>query len=513
MKNNCPFDLTPLDQSGRIQNREIISLNYTNQDFHSMKVRAVDFIKARFGNDFTDFIESDLAFVLIETWAFLADTLSFKQDQLANEIFIDTVSELENAFRLSKLVGFEPTPPIASRSMWSASIGTLLSNDLILPTPILISTGPIDMELFPTDEDDQPVFDKPIIIQAGSLINNSVIGLEGLTNIDLITGTGEVNQAAELSNSPVIFDSVRVKVDGVPWERVDYFTESQPRKEFRVEFNSDYAAFVMFGSSRAGYIPTRGSEIEVTYRVGGGIVGNITTGAVDQQLSFDVPSVPFRFPVSFRNYTKGEFGYEGDGIEEIREDLPRYLRTQDRAVTGNDYKSLVDLFATPYSGQIGKSTVVLRNHGCAGNVIDIYVLARENDNDLVEASDTLKNELIEELDAKKMLTDYICIRDGVTIPTDVNVDITLDKIHRQFEIEIRERVERRVEDFFRLTEWDYGDNLKEADLIKALSDVREILSIDATFTTDEEDNSGDLVSARFFEIIRPAESTITFVYE
>ncbi len=512
MKNNCPFDITPLDQSSSIENREIISLNYTNQDFHSLKVRVVDFIKARFGDDFTDLIESQLAFVLIETWAFMADTLSFKQDQIANEIFIDTVSELENAFRLSKLMGFEPTPPIAARSMWSASIGTVLSNDLVLPTPV-ISGGDVTIELFPADENDQPLFNSPIIIQAGSLINNAIIGLEGTTNIDLITGTGEPNQAAELSIGSVIFDSVRVKVDGITWLKVDYFTDSQPRKEFRVEFDSEYTGFIMFGNNRAGFIPSRGSEIEATYRIGGGTIGNIITGSINQQLSFDVASAPFKFPVGFRNYTKGEFGYDGDGIDEIKEKLPKYLRSQDRAVTGNDYKTLVDQFVTPFNGQIGKSTVVLRNHGCAGNVIDIYVLAREGENDLAEASDTLKNELIKELDEKKMITDHICIRDGVVIDTDISVDITLDKIHRQFEPEIRERVERRVGSFFLLTEWDYGQSLREADLIKALSDIREIMSIDTTFTTDEANNSGNLVTARFFEIIRTTEITVTFVFE
>jgi hypothetical protein len=52
----------------------------------------VDFIKEKFADEFTDFVESSLAIMLIENWAFLADTLSFKIDQVANEIFIDTVS-------------------------------------------------------------------------------------------------------------------------------------------------------------------------------------------------------------------------------------------------------------------------------------------------------------------------------------------------------------------------------------------------------------------------------------
>ena len=110
---DCPVEIKPLSQSEEGKNSLTFNLNYTNQDFWSMKTRLVDFIKERFGssgtelpNTFNDFVESSIAIMLIENWAFLADTLSFKMDQIVNEMFIDTVTEVENAFRLAKLVGF-----------------------------------------------------------------------------------------------------------------------------------------------------------------------------------------------------------------------------------------------------------------------------------------------------------------------------------------------------------------------------------------------------------------------
>src|ERR1700753_67936 len=104
----CSFNVVPYGQASSLSQPNVISLNYTNQDFWSMKSRLMDFIKSNFTNDFNDFVESSLAIMLIENWAFIADTLSFKMDQIANEIFIDTVTEVENAFRLAKLVGFQP---------------------------------------------------------------------------------------------------------------------------------------------------------------------------------------------------------------------------------------------------------------------------------------------------------------------------------------------------------------------------------------------------------------------
>ena len=97
---NCPFDVTPLDQSLPVKPPYIANLNYTNQDFWSFKARLVQYIQEKFADKFNDFVEGDLAIMLMENYAFIGDTLSFKIDQIANEIFIDTVTELENAFRL-----------------------------------------------------------------------------------------------------------------------------------------------------------------------------------------------------------------------------------------------------------------------------------------------------------------------------------------------------------------------------------------------------------------------------
>lgn len=517
MASGCPFDVTPFAQSQVIAKPNIFNLNYTNQDFWSMKTRLVEFTKQKFGKEFADFVEASLAIMLIENWAFLADTLSFKMDQIANEVFIDTVTEIENAFRLAKLVGFKPQPPISSRSLWTASINNPLLLDVIVPAPqdIKVRSGDthITVELFPADSDNNPIFDQDIIIPAGNIVNASVVGLEGKTIVQEAIGTGEVGQTISLSRFPVIFDSVRVDVDGVRWTEVDYFTDSQPRREYRVEFDSRYAAFVIFGNNRAGLIPSVGSKIHVTYRKGGGSVGNIVSGAVSTQTIVNPPGLDFSVPVFFKNYTKGEFGYDGDTIDDIRRKLPAWARTQQRAVTGLDYKTLADQFATPYQGQIGKSTAVLRNYGCAANIVDLYVLARLGANGLEEAGDQLKVELENYFEKVKMFTDYLCIRDGVVLSVDVNLDVILDRFYRKFEDEFREKITRRIDRFFMLPNWEYGKTLRDSDLIKELSDIREVNRYAATFVTNDPANTGQTVTAKYYEIIRPDVTTISFVYE
>lgn len=515
--NNCPFDITPYTQSQVITTPNIFSLNYTNQDFWSMKTRLIDFIKQKFSTDFSDFVESSIAIMLIENWAFIADTLSFKMDQISNEIFIDTVTETENAFRLAKLVGFQPQPPIAARSMWTASLNNTLAIDVTIPSPfgLSISTGnsKIDIELFPADANNNPIFDQDIIIPAGSVVNASVIGLEGKTSIFEQVGDGSVGQTIVIPDSPIIYDSIKVQVDGVIWDQVDFFTDSQPRREYRVEFDSSYNAYVIFGNNRAGLIPSQGSIVSITYRIGGGSIGNIVSGTITNQTIINLPGLSFSVPVSFANYTRGEFGYDGDTIDDVKNKLPAYVRTQNRAVTGLDYKTLSDQFATPYQGQIGKSTAVLRNYGCSGNIVDIYVLALNGANNLQTASSELKSDLQSHIESLKMMTDFVCIRDGRIVSVDINIDVILNRSYRKFEDELRIKIQRRIDGFFALSKWSYGQTLRDSDLVKSLSDIKEIDRFEINFNAVNFPQDGTNITTNFYEIIRPSTNDIVFTYQ
>ena len=517
MAEQCPFNITPYKQANVANRPSPVNLNYTNQDFWSMKSRLISFIRDTFSNDFNDLVESSVAMMLIENWAFIADTLSFKIDQLANEVFIDTVTETENAFRLAKLVGMNPQPPIASKSMWTARINTTQVIDLEVPTPydiqLVNNDQVINIELFPADVYNRPIYDQNIIINAGTIVNSNIVGLEGQTFSEDFLGTGDINQSFLLSYRPVLLDSVRVSVDGMKWEKVDFFTDSQPRKEFRVEYNSDYSAYIVFGNNRAGISPPSGSVVTATYRVGGGTVGNIVTNFVNYNGVISIPGQSFTVPVNFTNYTKGEFGYNGDTAEDIRRKLPVYNRSQDRAVTGSDYKNLADLFSTPYNGVMGKANAVLRHGGCAANLIDLFVLAKSGTDGLQVASSQFKAELMEYLGTKKMMTDYISLKDGIPIGCTVAIDVIIDKYYRTFEDDIRAKIERSMNLFFSLPNWDYGQSLRDTDVVKGLSSVTEPYRYEVNLLTTDPQNSGRIVTAKYYEIIRADAVNIEFNYE
>ena len=112
-----------------------------------------------------------------------------------------------------------------------------------------------------------------------------------------------------------------------------------------------------------------------------------------------------------------------------------------------------------------------------------------------------------------MITDYLCIRDGLVIRTDVALDVVVDKFYRKFEDEIRTRITNKMVSFFSLNNWDYDQDLKASDLVKQIADINEIKSTEVNFVTDNESNSGEVIVARFFEIVRPGVIEINFIYE
>ena len=85
-----------------------------------------------------------------------------------------------------------------------------------------------------------PLLDDDILIPAGQTSITNIAGLEGQTIDEEFLGDGSIGQTIQLSFPSVTLDSVRVEVDGIRWDEVDFFTDSQPRQEYRLEFNSEF---------------------------------------------------------------------------------------------------------------------------------------------------------------------------------------------------------------------------------------------------------------------------------
>jgi Baseplate J-like protein len=172
-------------------------------------------------------------------------------------------------------------------------------------------------------------------------------------------GTGRPDQAVRLANTPVIPDSVRLRVvvpgadpDKDPeWQRVDDLAEAgpevpvpdlrlppgtrQPAPRPTEVYTLDPArGEIRFGDGLRGARPPAGARIRADYAYGAGRAGNVGPESIAES-----PSLPAGFAVSNPVRTWG--GAEGETVDEGERQVARHLQHRDRLVSNEDFVAIV----------------------------------------------------------------------------------------------------------------------------------------------------------------------------
>jgi hypothetical protein len=102
-------------------------------------------------------------------------------------------------------------------------------------------------------------------------------------------------------------------------------------RHFVVETESAGATFIRFGDDRNGMRPNSGTSFTATYRVGNGRAGNVGAEAIAHVVSSQSAITLVRNPIPASG------GAEPESIERVRQSAPFAFRSQERAVTPEDY--------------------------------------------------------------------------------------------------------------------------------------------------------------------------------
>ena len=100
---------------------------------------------------------------------------------------------------------------------------------------------------------------------------------------------------------------------------------------FVVETERDATAYLRFGDGEFGTAPSPGDVFQAHYRIGNGIAGNIGGDTLGHILT------PETRVVSVRNPLPAAGGRDPETMESVRQRAPWAFRTQQRAVTEDDY--------------------------------------------------------------------------------------------------------------------------------------------------------------------------------
>ena len=184
-----------------------------------------------------------------------------------------------------------------------------------------------------------------------------------------------------------------------------------------------------FTYSKSYGIAPSNTTLTITYLKGGGIAANVPANSITTAVD-TLPSGNF----TISNNLPAAGGRDGDTVEELRENSLRAFSEQGRAVTLQDYTVRALSLPSKY-GSISKVYVTqdqLTNTNLQDSIVDnnplalsLYVLGYDNDQKLVTASSTLKNNLKTYLAEFMLITDSINLKDAFVVNIGVNYEIKI----------------------------------------------------------------------------------------
>lgn len=220
------------------------------------------------------------------------------------------------------------------------------------------------------------------------------------------------------------------------------------------------------------------STLFVQYRIGGGTSSNLGVGVITQigNVSFFVngPSESVNTTVvnSLRcnNVTAAIGGANFPTIEEVRNLVSYNFSAQNRAVTINDYESIIRTMPSQF-GAPAKVSITEEN-----NKIKIQMLSYDETGKLTEIiSNTLKNNVANYLSNYRMINDYVSIESANVIDLGITIDVVIDNTQNQGAV--ISQIINVITDYFDPENQEMGENVNVSELRRIVQSENGVISV------------------------------------
>lgn len=277
----------------------------------------------------TDFNISNFTQVMIDLFAGVGDGLNFYIDNVAQDLFWESVRRRENAIRLGALIGYR----LASASAARATIRFQLSQPALGDV-----TFPIRTQVKTNDPNNPLVFETLVeaIIPAGNLFVD-VLAENAQLKTQNFTSDGTPSQAFQLDETPYVQGSASVKVGVNTWAEVeDFFNSKTIDEHFVANVDSNDRLEVEFGDGSNGAIPL--GDIEVQYKIGGGVQGQVFANTITVLDSTFTDQFSNPVNVTATNFEEAQGGTDRESLAEARFKAPRSVKTNQRTIAREDFE-------------------------------------------------------------------------------------------------------------------------------------------------------------------------------
>jgi len=306
------------------------NLDYTDKDFDSLRLRLFNLIEGAFP-EWTEQNVANFGNIIVELFAFVGDVLGFYQDNQANESRITTAQLRRSLLALSKLVGFE------AKGQTAATVDLQVVLSAVPVGDVTFEVG----DLFRTQEVTNPVIFQnliQVVIPGGTDPPVATLALENSSGAsEAHTSTGKPNQEFTLQSTPFLEGSLSIVAsDGLYTVQDSLLDSTATDRHTTVTVDENDRARVRFGNGVNGKIPE--GTITFTYKVGGGITGNVLPNTIVRATKSYVDSFANPVVATVTNPEAASGGAERQSVESIREEAPRATRVVNRTVAREDYE-------------------------------------------------------------------------------------------------------------------------------------------------------------------------------
>ena len=320
------------------------AIDYTSKDFEGFKASLLDYASRQFP-EWQSRSEGDFGVVLVELLSYMGDILSYYGDRLQAEAYLSTATQRLSILQIAELLGYVPSsaiPAVGTVTFISANPGP---STVVIPARTAVVTGYIES------------LDDSIVYETDTEASITVVGGEvtvpvtqGQTSSMVLLGAsnGLSSQQYRIPNQPVIEGSVHLFISTgydstgettEEWTQILYLVDGDSNDKVFSTFNDEAGAtWVSFGDNLNGAIPNNQLNIYATYRIGGGVVGNIGANQVINIADPSVSGVSISLDsVGASKSSAMTGGTDPESTDQIRANAPRAFRTQNRAVTLQDF--------------------------------------------------------------------------------------------------------------------------------------------------------------------------------
>ena len=318
---------------------------FTNLDFNTLRAQIKDYLRSN--SNFTDFdFEGSNFSILIDTLAYNSYINSYNTNMAVNESFIDSATLRENVVSLARNIGYVPRSSKSATAIVNFNVNVSGTNILNVKLNAgLVALGAVQggSYIFSVPED---ITVSPNSNGIASFENISIYEGNYLTK-SFVVDSSQVNQRYILPNTNIDTSSIRVEVtdnEGTLTYNAytNIFDVNSQSRLFLIQEIDDEKYQILFGDGILGKKPADGAIINVSYIVTNGKEGNGATNFNFSGRLTDNNGADITSGISLLTTVgRSDNGDSIESIDNIKYLAPRVYASQYRAVTPNDYKSLI----------------------------------------------------------------------------------------------------------------------------------------------------------------------------